>query len=127
MIKINRKLNSLNDQSTSIKNNIKLKVSKDFGSYANKNIKQNSSILIKINLESSNTSSGMNKLYESPIPMHLRSKDNEKEKSEKDKLNNFKRAYDKKYSISPTMQIKRDHNGNNNEIGEFKLELRSIF
>jgi len=56
----------------------------------------------------------------------LRSKDNDKEKSEKDKLNNFKRAYDKKYSISPTIQIKRDHNSNNNELGEFKLELRSI-
>lgn len=91
------------------------------------NIQNRIQVLFKtINLESSNTSV-VNKLYESPIPMHLRSKDNDKEKTEKDKLNNFKQAYHKKYSISPTLQVKRDQNGNNNEIGEFKLELRSIF
>lgn len=43
---MNKKLNAMNDQSASIKNNNKLKASKDFNSYVNRNIKQNSSNII---------------------------------------------------------------------------------
>lgn len=111
----------MNDQATSIKSIVRLKVSKDFGSHLGKNIKQNSSIHIKIKLESSNNSV-INKPFESPNPTHIRHKENDKEK-----INNFRKPYDKKYSISPTLQMKKDQIGNNGELGEFKLELRSIF
>ncbi len=65
----------------------------------------------------------MNKLFDSPV--HNRIRENEKDKNEKEKINNFNKAHDKKYSISPTLHIKKEQNSNNSEIGEFKLELRS--
>lgn len=81
---------------------------------------QNRTQVLKIfKLESSNTSV-INKLYESPNQNYTRNKEYEKEK-----INNFKKAnVDNKYSISPTIHIKKDNN--NSEIGEFKLELKSI-
>jgi len=126
LIKKKQKLNSLNDQANPVKFNIKLKVSKDFNIFVTKNIKQNSSN-INIKLESSNTSVINNKLHESPNPFYITNKLHEKEKNDKDRINNFKKAnIDKKYSISPTLQFKKDCNSNNNDIGEFKLDLRSM-
>ena len=126
LIKKKQKLNSLNDQANPVKFNIKLKVSKDFNIFVTKNIKQNSSN-INIKLESSNTSVINNKLHESPNPFYITNKLPEKEKNDKDRINNFKKAnIDKKYSISPTLQFKKDCNSNNNDIGEFKLDLRSM-
>lgn len=77
-------------------------------------MKQSSSI-ITFKLESSNTTA-INKIQESPVKLPI--KNNDKEKI----INNFKTPNERKFSNSPSIPIKK---GQNNDLGEFRLELKS--